>query len=65
MRYILFGGEEYYPSDGANDILGFGDSVDDLAQSESLTGACIDWWHIYDLQAKKIVIKRGCFGDEG
>jgi hypothetical protein len=61
MRYILFGGEEYYPYGGADDIIGFGSSVDTLAASE--INKTLDWWHIYDTRELEIVLKRGCFGD--
>lgn len=65
MRYILFGGEKHPPSGGASNIFEIGESVDSLSRSNLLEPAFVDWWHIYDLQTKTIVIKRGCFGDEG
>jgi hypothetical protein len=62
MRYILFAGFNYHPLGGANDILGTGDSIEDLQNSAILRYNPKDWWHIYDTEEKEIVaFYRGGF----
>ena len=59
MRYILFMGDKYYPSGGALDIAGFGDSIDSLVACQSLQefidDNCLFWWHVYDTEDREIV----------
>ena len=60
MRYLLFGSNEfYYAQGGAHDLLGAGDSIDDLSSSAILqpTGKPdeICWWHIFDIEEKRII----------
>jgi len=57
MRYLLFGGECYYARGGAHDLLGSGNSSDDLIKSEALNARDIEWWHVYDTVERKIVCR--------
>ena len=55
MRYLLFGGECYYALGGGFDLLGAGNSIDDLLNSEALNGNNIDWYHVFDTETREIV----------
>ena len=48
MKYLLFGGEYYYPDGGWNDFLGHGKELDVLSNSECLKNK--DWWHIIEIK---------------
>ena len=58
MRYLVFGGSEYYPGGGIQDLVG---SFDDLAQAvarmrelrepDEWSYTSCDWVHVYDVQA--------------
>lgn len=58
MRYMLFGGECYYPSGGAEDLQ---DTYEDLdvARGDAYvflnSGYCSKWAHVYDTEEKRIV----------
>ena len=55
MRYILFAGYKYYPSGGAKDLRGYGNSIDGLRDSADLKDHDFDWWHILDTEKKEVV----------
>lgn len=59
MRYVLFGGDTYYAQGGIHDYLGESESLDSLKDSEVLKNwgrrDGLDWWHIYDIQERRIV----------
>ncbi len=52
-RYLLFGGEIYYPRGGWNDLHGNADSIQEL--KDLPVAPFIDWMHIVDLHEGKIV----------
>jgi len=64
MRYILFGGDHYYPSGGAADLLEVGDSVDDLEASKNISNKNVDWWHIYDT-VDRVTVAYGYIDNNG
>lgn len=57
MRYLVFGGREYYPAGGMDDLV---DSFDDLEQAvarmrelherDQWGYASCEWSHVYDVQ---------------
>jgi hypothetical protein len=50
-RYLLFGGEDYYPGGGALDLAGRSDDLAALAeQGRARFGARFQWWHVFDLE---------------
>ena len=53
MKYLMFGGEAYYAKGGFNDLIGFGESIDSLANSDGVSD--LDWWHIVDAESNMIV----------
>ena len=59
MRYFLFGGEAYYPLGGFNDFILSSNDLPELIShakdEQDEEGAYIDWWHIFDSEAGKII----------
>ena len=53
-RYLLFGGDNYYPSGGADDLLGDYETVD-LANEDAGNNDSIDWFHVLDIETGEIV----------
>lgn len=52
-RYLLFGGDNYYPAGGWKDIKGqFDHKVDAL---KAASKGCFDWWHVVDSTIGQIV----------
>ena len=69
MKYLLFGGEQYYASGGANDFVAGSDNLLELvSKGQSLMGARpsdgwfseFEWWHILDTESRKIVESSEC-----
>jgi hypothetical protein len=50
-RYLLFTGNQYYPSGGWSDFKGSFDTVE-----EALIETRGDWWHIVDSEIGTVVI---------
>lgn len=57
QRYLLFGGEHYYPSGGMFDLCTTSDSLSELKEiilekeKEDEYGYCEwSWWHVYDVK---------------
>ena len=55
MKYILFGGGQYYARGGANDFICHGVSVDDLCYYGRASN--VEWWHVFCTESKCIVAK--------
>lgn len=51
-RYLLFGGDTYYPGGGWEDYRGGFDSVEDALRAAARGS---DWWHIVDLESGRII----------
>lgn len=54
-RFLLFGGQSYYPVGGFNDFLG---SFQDLHVAMTKTKG-LDWYHIFDMEFGGIVDADG------
>jgi hypothetical protein len=60
-NYMLFGGQRYYPTGGASDLLGIFDTADeavkftDLEPKDQLNS--LEWWHIYSIKGGEVVCK--------
>lgn len=52
-RYLLFRGDDYYPMGGMYDFEGDFDSVSEAMIK--LNDLSYDWFHIYDLEEKRII----------
>lgn len=65
-RFILFGGEQYYPSGGANDFIGSFGSVEEaymyLAHNSHKE---YDWWHVFDTHLDKIIVHKNDEDNDG
>lgn len=65
MRYLLFGGDAYYPSGGAEDLIGSyisrENAVAAAAFGESMMTSepGFDWWHVYDTELYRVVAAGG------
>ncbi len=60
-RYLLFGGEIYYPSGGWKDLLGSADSLEELMEQPVET--FIDWLHIVDTSNDGKIVRWWCKGE--
>lgn len=69
--YLLFDGDTYYPAGGAYDLRGVYATLDEaLATAEAHD---TDWWHVYSLAERAIVVSStepaygqpGYFGRRG
>ncbi len=49
-RYLLFSGDEYYPSGGWEDFQGYFESLED-----ALKASKNDWWQVVDDETGRIV----------
>jgi basic membrane lipoprotein Med (substrate-binding protein (PBP1-ABC) superfamily) len=69
MRYLLFGGDYYYPSGGADDLISMSNNLDKLkdnALRRFYSGNWdiqIDWFHIYDVEKDAIVYSDKARGE--
>ena len=54
-RYLLFAGEDYYPSGGAKDLEGDFDTIDEAVNALDHEDYRDCWAHVFDLTTKKIV----------
>lgn len=55
-RYLLFGGEDYYPLGGWDD---FRDSFDSAEEACDLPlGRNVDWAHVVDTETMSVVYQR-------
>lgn len=54
-NFMLFAGDDYYPSGGMNDLVGEFESLDEIPQklNESNFGL-YDWAHIYDVKEDRV-----------
>lgn len=57
MRYLVFGGQEYYPAGGMDDLVGTFDDLDQavarmrqLREPDKWGCSSCDWCHVYDVQ---------------
>jgi hypothetical protein len=60
-RYLIFRGEQYYPSPGMQDFLTDADTINeaiDLLRAERDEDD-FDWAHIYDTEQREIVWQTG------
>lgn len=53
-RYILFGGDQYYPSGGVGDMQGAYSTVDEAVEDSGGEDG-YDWWHVFDVETRKVV----------
>jgi hypothetical protein len=62
-RYLLFGGEHYYPSGGWQDFQKDFDTLEaaqaEGAQYDANRKSIIDWWHVYDTQENRLFDRDG------
>ena len=54
-RYLLFAGEDYYPSGGAYDFVGSFDSIDEAVNALNYKEYRDCWANVFDLTTEKIV----------
>lgn len=57
-RYLIFGGQSFYPFGGFADLVGDADTVDEaIAAAAALEQATIsiEWWHIIDMETRECV----------
>jgi hypothetical protein len=54
-KYLLFGGDTYYPSGGWSDLKGTGDEVIDLIEQVAMSQEIFGWWQIVDITTMEIV----------
>jgi len=63
-RYALFGGENYHPSGGMDDLVATSDVFDELEAmavnpgTRDKYGCRIEWWHIADM-ASGVIVTQG------
>jgi hypothetical protein len=62
-KYLLFSGDDYYPSGGWCDYSGAFPTVEaaiEAAQAANIQGfqEC-DWWHVVDAESREIVTSGG------
>ena len=67
--FLIFGGKEYYPLTGANDIVCTSDDKKEaIKQCKNLIGSKInglhmrevyEWSHVYDTEKKEIIFSVG------
>ncbi len=58
MRYLVFGGKEYYPAGGMDDLVATFDDLNqavarmrELMEPDQRDGYCkCDWCHVYDVK---------------
>ena len=65
-RFLLFTGMTYYADGGANDFIGSFENIEDaemagknMCDKEQKGVFADDWWHVFDLESKKIVSECG------
>lgn len=54
-RYLVFGGDRYYPNGGMRDFAGSFETQDvaeNYAKSKEF-----DWWHIWDKEEERIILR--------
>lgn len=56
-RFLLFGGDRFYPLGGFFDLQGDFQTVEEAVTKATRRGW--DWWHIYDLKRNEIVLGGG------
>lgn len=54
-RFLLFSGDEFYAGGGAFDLEGDFDDLEAAVLAAEDEDA--DWWHVYDLEEKRIARK--------
>jgi hypothetical protein len=55
-RYLIFGGEIYYAKGGFHDFLSSHDSLSDAVLcARQYDDNEVEWWHIFDSEARTIV----------
>lgn len=54
-RYLLFGGDTYYPFGGWEDFFDSYDTIEE-ARKHARRKPRWDWWHVVDSQTGKIVV---------
>jgi hypothetical protein len=58
ITHVLFGGYNYYPEGGRNDIVEKFTSLDEAEKYMASSDKYYDWWHLVDITSCK-VIDRG------
>lgn len=58
QRYLVFRGDEYYPSGGWGDFLGSWANLEDARKR--LQHDKPEWWHIVDIETGKIIEAHWC-----
>ena len=53
-RYLLFCGEQYYPSGGFDDFVGAAETIEEVKKLNRGS-----WYHIVDIETLKIVEESG------
>lgn len=57
-RFLLFAGRDYYPQQGARDLVASFDAVDPAAAGLALLeGYGADWGHVYDTETEQITLE--------
>jgi len=51
-RYLLFGGDNYYPGGGWNDFLEHSDDLEYIRRCIPIHGT--DWWQIVDTKTREV-----------
>ena len=71
MKYLLFGGQDYYPLGGGHDFIRAGDDLDELKIEAEVfldeyenDWETPDWCHIFDTKSNSVVIKINKFDGE-
>lgn len=59
-RYLLFKGDEHYPSGGWKDFIG---DFDSIKAARKAIASC-EWWQIVDTLTKEIVASHSLSDDE-
>lgn len=59
MKYLVFGGDSFYPGGGMDDFLFDSDSLE-AAKKRVLDEGPIDWIQIVELSTYEIICERHC-----
>lgn len=57
-RFLLFGGDQYYPGGGWEDFVESFRTLDEAVEFEKPSGHR-EWWHVVDTDSGKIVTSKG------
>jgi hypothetical protein len=63
-RYILFGGDDYYPGGGWSDVLARYESVEEAIGHFDRRQENKDWMHLIDVDTGAVLRRKGQYDDE-